>query len=57
MGVGSGVLVGTGVLVGMAAAVWVMLTITVSATCVNIMFGSVVGVAGAPPNKQPEYPA
>jgi hypothetical protein len=48
VGVGSGVAVGSGVGVGgMASAVWVMLTITVSATWVKIMFGSWVGSCGA----------
>ena len=45
---GSVVAVGSGVDVGgMACAVWVMLTITVSATCVKIILGSRVGSAGA----------
>jgi UDP-3-O-[3-hydroxymyristoyl] glucosamine N-acyltransferase len=47
--VGSGVLVGgkvtVGVAVGMLAAVWVKPAATVSAACVKISAGSVVGVA------------
>jgi hypothetical protein len=46
--VGAVVAVGSGVDVGgMAIVVWVMLTITVSATWVKIMLGSRVGSAGA----------
>jgi hypothetical protein len=36
---------------GNASAVWVMLTMTVSATCVNTTFGSWVGSAFAPPEQ------
>ena len=46
--VGAVVAVGSGMGVGgMDCAVWVMLTITVSATCVKTMLGSRVGSAGA----------
>ena len=46
--VGAVVAVGSGIGVGgIASEVCVMLTITVSATCVKIAFGSWVGSAGA----------